>query len=39
MWEKVDPLLLSDLSSSAGVQKRANKMTAIWKVDSNWASL
>ena len=31
--------LSSSLRSSAGVQKRAKKMTAIWNVDSNWASL
>ena len=31
--------LSSSLRSSAGVQKRTKKMTAIWKVDSNWASL
>ena len=31
--------LSSRLMSSTGVQIRPKKMTAIWKVDSNWASL
>ena len=31
--------LSSSLRTSAGVQKRPKKMMAIWKDDSNWASL